>query len=974
MTTYDVVAFRAAFENYLQHGGNAPNWANYVIATPTNPTPSGGSVAIPAPHVDSPSTGSDQQVPPPSLQNTIVDNSKAKINTVIEKTKASENVGSGQFGGLPGQYGNPPEKPVIAPAKVVTNVEPIVSIIQPLVSHDSINEKGQFGKSSIITDAIVQPAKIISQIGTASIPVLQPPTPPKVETTVENKMQKVPLTSQQLKDIQTYTDNVTKTLSDAKASGATSIKVFAGGKQIDVFNLNDNTKSLLFASLPGLQKSYGSISLGFSGATQETTTTKKIPLTSDQIDTIHNYTESAVQTVKEAQASGAKNILLLDQQGKTLETIPVGSSQQEVLRTLFADVPNYQKQGKQITLSYTPQMKNVLPKDYTPSYAEDLKTYGSNQVNLFTEVVKGTNEITQGLIDTGKSVGTYIWSGGKVAIAPNVKSDVLSNIITSPIKSTIDSSGKTTTSISVENAKENLGKVVSDIEQNPARQIGRLLPSVEITIGSGLVGEIGSLVKGGSSALGKLFTPAATKGSLTTLAKNAPSTISKLLKPTSFETFVQPIPKITNVKTLTSMLNEGKTGVGTGVFENGLPSKTSTTLSTLSNVKTASSSYSDLSKIGTGVIGKVDDVTKSTNKLFSGEGGEKIVTSTPDKPGKLSYISSAREGSESGIGKTGSGTTAKSETKSIFNTEPTKQESVAKTVQKQIEQNQKNVSRMFGGASSQGTKTTTKTTTKADQTMQKYVDELAGRKARSRQIIASEESYVYVPTGKSKTKTIQQNGSIFDVLPKQVQDIITIPKEEQKTRIDVISIPKEKSTFVFSPLVETKPISKMPTPGKDVIPILDIPTDIMTIPKIPTITQEVIPVPQITQETIPVPTQQLIPVPTIPTNEEIPYPKFGGGFGDFNFNPPTGMTGSFEAPHGSKKSLFVDYDVSEDPLGISNLGKAEYNPYGNKPLKTTQVKVKTPTSRPIKLPKYSLKGMFKMPKGKKKNNDSLFDF
>src|SRR5579872_7076202 len=149
MVTYDVNGFRTAFNNYLQNPTQypEPNWSSFVIpdSGSSGTTPSGGSAAIPSPHIDSPQTGTDQQVPP-SLQNTIADTSKSKINEVIETKQQPENktdIGIGKFGGGQGEYGNPVE--VVAPAKIVTNVEPVVSKVEPLIGSGSIDEKGQFG-------------------------------------------------------------------------------------------------------------------------------------------------------------------------------------------------------------------------------------------------------------------------------------------------------------------------------------------------------------------------------------------------------------------------------------------------------------------------------------------------------------------------------------------------------------------------------------------------------------------------------------------------------------------------------------------------------------------------------------------------------------------------------------------------------------------------------------------------------------
>lgn len=944
MVTYDVVGFRTAFNNYLQNPSQypEPNWSSFVIpdSGSSGSTPSGGTAAIPAPHVDSPQTGSDQQVPP-TLQNTIADTSKNKINEVIETKQQPQNktdIGIGKFGGEAGQYGNPVE--VVAPAKIVTNVEPIVSKVQPLVGNGSIDETGQFGKT--IADTVL-PTKSISNIPMATIPKLTPQTPAVIP--VENKMQKVPLTQSQVNDIHTYAENVTKSLTDAKANGATTINAIVNGKVVDTFPVNDKTKEVLFAALPELQKNYGSVSLGYAGAKTETTTTQKIPLTEDQINKVHVYTENIIQTVQEAKASGAKNILVLDQSGKQIDSIPVG---QDTTRILFSAVPNLQKEGKQITLSYTPQMKNVLPANYTPSYEEDVKTYGKDQVNVFTEIVKGSNEGITDLLNEGKAAATYIWSGGKIVQNPQIKGDILSNTLTSPIKTTVDSSGKTTTTINAENARTGLLQVQSDIEKNPARQFGRLLPSIESMIGTGLASEgVGTLVKGGSSLIGKVGI--AVKGEQPSLFISKNIDLGRSLgtkipnsTPSDFVKAVSNLP----TKSSTGILSDVTANSGTGVLK-GITENTSILKNGGRNVKTNISTYSELNNYlkQTGVFGKVEETNKASTGVFSGEGSGKIITSTPDKTGKLSYISGEAGklgSSEKGLSGKNGGLTSETKSNSIIQSEPIREQPVAKTIQKQLEENQKKIQSLYGNTESK-----TKTTTKTDQAMKEYNDVLAGRKSKMKQIIADQESIIYIPRTKvinvPKQEQIFQVENVFEPLQKQTEEIITVPKQETKN--------------IFVPTTTHRQVT-----------ILDIPTGYRTIPKIPVPTVIEIPTIPITKTIpieIPVTITENVPVDVPFPDETTPPPPdiFGGGK---PFTPQGGSTGGFEPTHGSKKRLFVDYDVSEDPLGISQLGKAEYNLYGNKPEKITQVKVKTPTSKTVKLPKYSLKGMFKLPKKRKK--------
>lgn len=892
MVTYDVEGYRTAFNNYLQNPSQypEPNWANFVIATPTTPSaPSGGSSAIPAPHVDAITTGSDQEVAP-SYQNIISETSKGKINTVLESKQQPEtktDIGIGKFGGEVGQYGNIAET-VVAPAKIVTNVEPLNERVAPMIQ------------------------KVEPLVGKSVQPTPQ-------EIPVENKMQKVPLTQQQLKDIQTYTDSVTKSLTDAKATGAKTIEALVNGKVVDRFPVNDNTKEVLFAAIPELQKNYGSVTLGFTGAKTETTTTKKIPLTEDQVSQVHAYTENIVQTVQEAKATGAKNILVLDQGGKQIDSIPVG---QDTTRILFAAVPNLQKEGKQITLSYTPQMKNVLPANYTPSYEEDVKTYGKEQVNPFTEIIKGSNEGIADLLNTGKAAAAYIWSGGKVLENPNVKGDILSNTITSPIKTTIDSSGKTTTTVSVENAKTGLSQVQSDIEKNPARQIGRLLPSIEAMIGTGLASEgVGVLAKGGSSAISKIIS------------------VSKDEQPFTSATVRQyPTYRATNMM---------RTKLPSDIFA--------------SDTAQESSFISKEVALGSGAVKTGGSFSDTGISLGRGSGGApptstpkdfiNAIKDLPIRPNKNAALPSY----EFKPVDTEGGNTSTSGTQSLIQKVETKpQETVAKTIQKQLEENQKKVETLYGTKQ----ETTTKTETKADQAMKEYNDMLTGRKTKKNQLVASEESY-FISTGKVITVPKQEEmfkvDNIFEPLQKQVEDVITIPKQKQDQMIDIIEVPKTKTTQIWeTPQKQTQ--IEIPIPKQETISIFEIPTDTTTIPKIPVPTRTTVPQ---------IPIQETIPL-EIPVPEEVPIPPdiFGGG--GRPFEPQGGSTGGFENPRGSKKLLFVDYDVSEDPLGISKLGEAEYNPYGNKPAKITQVKVKTPTSKPLKLPKYSLKGMFSIPKKRKK--------
>lgn len=916
MVTYDVEGYRTAFNNYLQNPSQypEPQWYQFVVPGGGG-TPQGGSAAIPAPHVEGVTSGSDQ-LPPPSVQDPTKQTQKEKVQT-IEDSKVVFNPNNA-FGGEAGTYGNAKVEPVVAPAKVVTNVEPIVGKVEPLVGGGSIDERGQFG-TTIIGQAVLPKETIQPKlISPAILPKIQPPTPQEIP--VENKMQKVPLTDQQLKDIQTYTDNVTKTLTDAQASGAKGIQVFANGKQIDVFPVNANTKEMLFSALPDLQKNYGTITLGYTGATTETTKTQKIPLTQDQISQVHTYTENIVQTVQEAKASGAKNILVLDQSGKQVDSIPVG---QDTTRILFSAVPNLQKEGKQITLSYTPAMKTVLPANYTPSYEEDVKTYGKDQVNLFTEVVKGSNEGINDLLNQGKAAAAYIWSGGKVPYNPSVKGDVISNTITSPIKTTVDSSGKTTTSVSAENAKQGLIQVQTDIEKNPARQVGRLLPSIETIIGTGLASEgIGTLAKGGSTALKVVTTPKGDEPFSGSFVRQYPT-----YRATNMMRTKLPSDIFSSDNAQPSSFISKNVDLGSGA------------------VKTGGNDFSDTGiSLGRGTGGAPPT---STPKDFIN-----AIKDLPTRPNKNAQLPSY----EFKPTDTEGGNVVNSGKQSLIQKTETKpQETVAKTIQKQLEENQKKVENLYG----QKSETTTKTTTKADQAMKDYNDTLATRKAKMRDLIASEESYIFVKPTKVITVPKQEQifsvDNIFEPLQKQTTDIITIPKQKQTQIIDVIEIPKQKTTPIFD--IPQEQIQIHDTPQKQVTEqIFDIPSGGKLI-EIPTTTTK--------QTTIPdIPTPQFTPL-DIPVPNETTIPDILGGGNPFT--PSGGSTGSGDNPHGSKKRLFVDYDVSEDPLGISKLGYAEYSPFGNKPTTTkiTQVKTKTPTSKSPRLPKYSLKGMFKLPKQKK---------
>lgn len=124
------------------------------------------------------------------------------------------------------------------------------------------------------------------------------------------------------------------------------------------------------------------------------------------------------------------------------------------------------------------------------------------KTNPVGELAKGITEGVNDLYNTGKYVIDYIGSGGK-AQPPTSKGDIISRTLTAPISQTVNEKGQVTTTLSEQNAQNNLSKLLSDIQKNPAREIGRTLPTIELSLLP--IGEATGLIKTGVTSASGLF-------------------------------------------------------------------------------------------------------------------------------------------------------------------------------------------------------------------------------------------------------------------------------------------------------------------------------------------------------------------------------------------------------------------------------------------------------------------------------------
>jgi hypothetical protein len=305
--------------------------------------------------------------------------------------------------------------------------------------------------------------------------------------------------------------------------------------------------------------------------------------------------------------------------------------------------------------------------------------------------------------------------------------------------------------------------------------------------------------------------------------------------------------------------------------------------------------------------------------------------------------------------------------------------STAKTVQQQIKditsfeqpkETELNFANPLGLETVKPSSSESKTTTKAQEKNLEYIESLSRTRKNLRSIYADEDVLFVSPkvsnaSPKQKTKT-----QTTEILNQQINDILNVQKQDTSEKSGFKLVPIESSKQIEKGLTdfvtdtkqiidvgqkqETKPIFEV---GTETIPI-QIETGKTGLKNITTEIQKQFQItPQIT-ETV---------TTEIPTGGKTDLVEGGGFFGS-NFVPPIGSTGQEENPRGNKKTLYADFDISDIPLGISEVGKVTYSEFGNvyQTPKKQKVSTKTPTSKGVKLPKYKgFKNMFTTKKKKK---------
>ncbi|MDE2024972.1 MAG: hypothetical protein KGJ07_00585 [Patescibacteria group bacterium] len=761
--------------------------------------------------------------------------------------------------------------------KGVLSTEDLIPIASTIEFETSSGQLAPAEKNNMIT--IEEPAPVSATKSTQS-PV-----------SVTNKTNQEPLSNQQILDIHNYVDQVSKTVSDAQAKGATSINIISNGKQIDSIPIKSaqSTKSVLFEAIPSLQKQYGDISLQYAEPTQSKVS--KVPLSKDQVNQIHSYTESIVQTVQEAKASGAKSIYLVDEKGNRIDSLPVND---ETTRLLFLAVPAVQKNVKGLSLEYTPSSDFPLGSGWSYSSAgipyKESKTGTPIQTTVLGEFTKGIQAGTNDLINEGKGLVNFVISGGKNTTVSSGTPDIISSVLTSPIVETKnETTGKVSTSVSLKNAQTNLGNLEKSIEQNPAKEIGLTIPAVETIIGGALVGELPSLFKAGTSVLSKSTEVSEVgAGGVASSSLRTPTYRATNMFRTSIPNDVFDFDTAEGSNFKSTEINLG-TGAG----------------------KTGGGFSSTTIDLGRG-FGSTPPPSGSVSDFY------KAISNLPKAPSKNaplpSYQFSEPTASEGE-------TVVKSGEQNLITKTETKQETVTeqitKDLQEQTKKAQKAVSKLYQTEEPKSTvKTTTKSGSLTDLANKEYLDTLTKRKQNLKALIGFSEDTQFINTEKVGTLTGIKTGkqTIFetpqktDIFEIPKPEVITIPKQEEKITTDIIQIPKVD--------VITVPKVK-PT------------TDIITIPKLTTTGIIDIPTPEITTTIPKLTPQQIIDIPTTTDIIQIPVNEGGGGkgggLGGGDFFPLGGGGGGSESSKKRASELFADYDVSQDVLGLSKVGKVQYS-------------------------------------------------
>lgn len=904
MTTYNTQAFTNAFNLYLQNPSlyPEPNWSDYVISGSVSNNGKTENVAVG-------NGANSEQATPPTVQDP--NKETTEKNTLIE-AESIKPVTPAPFAKAPAptiaDIVSPVKAAVVpttpeettqpkAPAFVSTNESLRQSILQERESNPQAYAsnylQGLVSKGVLSTNDLVPIASTIEFANSAGvlspaekngaitieepapIPAIVPSSVKQVTqdqaVSITNKTSQQSLSNSQILDIHNYVDQVSKTVSDATTSGAATLAIFANGKQVDSVNLKNgaqSAKAVLFEAIPDLQKQYGDISLQYSDPAK--TTVSKVPLTAAQVSQIHSYTESVVQTVQEAKASGAKSIFIVDGSGNKIDSIPVND---DTTGILFYAIPAIQKNVKGLSLEYVPP----IPQPKAPSAV--LGAAGAQEIygNPFNELVKGTNEGTNSLIGLGQGLFNFVSSGGKNTTVPNQTPDALSSLITSPIVETQNATtGKVSTSVSLANVKTNLASLAKSFQQDPARQIGRLIPDVETIIGGSLVGEIPSIARTGASVLSK--TPELDESITKSLTNvKIPSNVF------DFDTATGSNFKTTQIDLGFGVGKSGSSGFSSTTIDLGRGLGGSPPTGTISDFyKAVSNLPKPPSKNAPLPSFKFSDVTPSEGETVVKSGEQNLITKT--------------------------------ETQTVQETkQETVTDQVTKDLQTQNKKLQKSIQQMYQ-VEEPKTKTTVKSGSLTDQANKAYLDTLTKRKLNLKALIPSYEDTQFIQSQKVEKLTGIKTGTqnIFEI--PQKTDIFEIPKTDQKTTTDIIQLPKLDTTtikdIITIPKITTKPI---------LTPKTTVTTDIIQIPKFAFVPDQV----------------EQTEIIQIPTGDNTPNPKGGGGFGG-GFNPPLGGGGGSENGKRRGKTLFSNYDISEDPLGISHLGEVQYseNPFSFRSLPT----------------------------------------